>query len=234
MFLDAATGSYLWGITLLGVSSLLVLLSVVALICAGRAWKACRTRLAWGLTIPAAAALACLTLGAFSLLVDHRLDKEVLIDLRKPKTVMLQDVARICVSKQDDDHCDSRQYSLQANVVFPEGLKLAVKASDIRWAPIGDKSFAYISVMTSNALTLHAARQALRDHWSLLSTGATAKTQEELQSMQEWLSRPNDQKLYSEVRTLKLRPYFSLVFRKNVDRVALDYSITSTYRPDGE
>jgi hypothetical protein len=229
MLLDAALGLSVWGVTFLGVLPLLVLVSVVALIYAVRAWRARRARLAWGLAIPAAAALACLTVGAFSLLVDHRPDKEVLIDLRKPKAVMLQDVARSCASKPDDDHCDSSRYSLRATVVFPEGLQFAVEASDVRWGPVEDKSFAYISVMTSNSMTLHAAREVLRNHGSLLSLGATAKTQEELKSTQEWLSKPNGQKLYSEVRSVKLRPYFSLVFRKNVDRVAVDYSITSKY-----
>jgi hypothetical protein len=228
MFLDTALGLYLWGFTFLGVLSLLVLASAIALIYAVRAWRA-RRALAWGLAIPATTALACLTVGAYSVLVEHRPDKEVLIDLRKSKAVMLQDMVSSCASMPDDDHCDSNRYSMRATVVFPEGLKLAVKASDIRWALIEDKSFAYISVMTSNSMTLDAARDILKNQGAMLLTGATAHEQEELTSAQEWLSKPNGQKVYSEVRSVKLRPYFSLVFRKNVDRVAVDYSITPKY-----
>jgi hypothetical protein len=229
MFLDAALGLYLWGGIFLGVLSLLVLVSVFALSYAVRVWRAGRKKLAWALAIPAAAVLSSITAGGVSVLLDHRPDRNVLMDLRTPRAEMLQNLARSCAAKPDDDHCDSSRYALRATVILPDGVKFAVTASDIRWFPSQEKAFAYISVMGSNPMTLDAARVSLKDHVVLFSTEAGPQTQEKIKSTQEWLSKPNGQKVYSEVHSVELRPYFAMIFRKNVDRVAIDYSITPLY-----
>ncbi len=145
MFLDAWLGLAFAGTVAVIILSALLLASVFVIV---YGFQTRRGRPIAGTLIFACGtffliAIVVLSIYAFG---EHRADKQVVLDLRKPQSAMLTDLAKSCARKITKESCDSTLYKLSALIIFKDGLQLSVPLSDIHWSAGVDQPFGYISL----------------------------------------------------------------------------------------
>jgi hypothetical protein len=228
MFLDAWLGLFVWGTLAVLVLLFLVLASLAAIAYGVHLQRKGRSRAFWLLVLPSAAFLAAVAAMANHLLVDQRATKQIVLDLRRPQSEILGDLADVCASRVSDGHCGSGQFKLNVVLIFPEGKELAIQPSSILGSSNSDGSFNYISILGSTSMPLSAGHDLLVANAALLSGADDLEAKMRIAEASNWVLTRNNSNVYSEVRQVHIRPGFALQFRKNVDRIYLDYSILPT------
>jgi amino acid transporter len=228
VFLDAALGLSVWGAIFIFVILFLLLGSGTVLAYGLRLRKKDRKLLSWLLVLPSVillAGIAAFFIHAFS---DFRTHRQIVLDLRKPQSAILMDLRSACPYEPNSPSCDLTRYIFDVIVIFPDSLQLSVTANTVEWSVNENKTLSYIVLMSSKSLSLPAGRDLLLQHAASFSKDSDTETKQKIEAIGEWIVECcKDNAVYSEVNSIRLRPYLNLEFRKNIDHVRVDYFITA-------
>lgn len=225
MFLDSWLGLAIWGTVFFGVLLVSVVLSIAGLVYAAKLRREGRGVTFWLIASPLSALLVALCAGVIYIFFDHRIDRHVVLDLGKPRQEILAELIKNCTSSIEDDHCDTKRYNLMVTIIFQDGLTLEVVPKSVHWPSISNQAFGRVSLMGATAMSLQSGRNLMLEHASKFSVNADPKTKKRIAEVESWLTVPNNNAVYSESWGVEVRPGLDLEFRKNVDRVSIDYSI---------
>lgn len=201
--------------------------SVATLVIDNNFQKSGRKPLSWLLIMLSTVATMLVGIFFIYVLVDFRSHKKILIDLRKSQSAISTDLKSACpTSGIEPSFCDSRNYILDAKIIFPDNAELFVTSDSIYWYEDDGKIISYISIMGKKSHTLQVGRALLFEHAAVFSDPYDQTTKKEIAAAAEWILKCcKNNVFYSENYSVQLRSQLGLNFRKNVDAISIDYSI---------
>ncbi|PTT20338.1 hypothetical protein DBR12_09735 [Acidovorax sp. HMWF029] len=226
MFLDAWLALYLGGIGALVLLLLLVFMGGCGLVLGYRLRRLGRRSAASIATLLSMSLLVATTAFVGAALIDSRVEKHLVLDLRRTSSLLLADLITNCAKNRDDENCDSNRFTFNVTVVFATGEQVSIAPTSIYWSRTSATTVGYIKLMTSDSMTPSQGREALLDHAALLAHQANDAVQVKIDHAEKWLGQRNNHVAYSETLEVPLRPELRLVFRKNFDRIYMDYALT--------